>query len=332
LSRRRHALSALAAVTAALVAAAPAVAQGPPPPTSPSGATVETVAHGVTTPTSFAFAGATVFAGSGPNEDRKHNPNGKTGLFTLAGGAATKVPGTPGVVAGLAYQNGVLYISTFNRILAYRGWNGTTFSGHSVIARAAGKLPGFNGLAFGPNGRLYVGASLDAKSDAKKGPGRYANTVISMRPNGHRWLIVARGLRQPFQLTFPDGQTSPFVSDLAQETGRVPDDQVVVAKTGSNFGFPTCERRALSECPRFTKPFVLFPRHTSPMGIGSIGATLYLAQFGKQQVVSMPVAGGAATPFLTKFAAPVIGLATHEGFVYVGDLTGTIYRVAVPAA
>jgi glucose/arabinose dehydrogenase len=332
LSRRRLAIPALAAVTAALVAAAPAVAQGPPPPTSPSGATVETVAHGVTTPTSFAFAGTTVFAGSGPNDDRKHNPNGKTGLFTLAGGAATKIPGTPAVVAGLAYKDGVLYVSTFDRIVAYRGWNGTTFSGHRTIARAAGKLPGFNGLAFGPNGRLYVGASLNMKFDKVKSPGRYANTVISMRPNGHRWTIVARGLRQPFQLTFPDGQTSPFVSDLAQETGRVPDDQVVVAKRGSDFGFPTCGRRALTECPRFDKPLVLFPRHTSPMGIGSIGATLYVAQFGKQQVVSMPVAGGAATPFLTKFAAPVIGLATHEGYVYVGDLTGTIYRVAVPAA
>jgi Tfp pilus tip-associated adhesin PilY1 len=48
--------------------------------------------------------------------------------------------------------------------------------------------------------------------------------------------------------------------------------------------------------------------------------------------VSLPVAGGAATPFLTGFVAPVIALATHEGYVYVGDLTGTVYRVAVPAA
>jgi hypothetical protein len=68
------------------------------------------------------------------------------------------------------------------------------------------------------------------------------------------------------------------------------------------------------------------------MGVGVIGDTLYVAQFGKQRVVSMPVAGGTATPFLVGFAAPVIALNTHEGYVYVGDLTGTIYRVAVPAA
>jgi glucose/arabinose dehydrogenase len=280
---RHHVRAAVGAIVATIAVAAPAAAQGPPPPTAANGATVETLGHGVTTPTAFAFAGTTVFAGSGPNEDVKKNPHGQTGLFTLANGAATKVPGTPSVVFGLAYQDNVLYISTFRQIVAYRGWNGTRFSSHRVIARAGHKLPGFNGLAFGPNGRLYVGASLAEgnKYDASKGPGRYANTVISMRPNGHRWQIVARGLRQPFQLTFPDGKTSPYVSDLAQESGRIPDDQVVVAKRGSNFGFPTCGRRAMSDCPRFTKPLVLFPRHTSPMGIGSIGDTLYVAQFGK---------------------------------------------------
>ena len=157
-----------------------------------------------------------------------------------------------------------------------------------------------------------------------------------MRATGADLKIVARGLRQPFQLTFPAGATSPYVTDLAQDSGTIPLDQVVVAKQGSNFGFPSCVRVTENQCGSFAKPLVFLPKHASPMGIGSIGQTLYVALFQglqkeKPVVVSMPVAGGTPTPLVSGFVAPVVALNTNANYVYFGDLTGSLYRVAVAA-
>ncbi len=80
----------------------------------------------------------------------------------------------------------------------------------------------------------------------------------------------------------------------------------------------------------FGKAFVRFPDHTSPMGIGALGDTLYVALFGRLEVDTIPVAGGKPTPFLTKFAAPVVLTnVLPDGNLYAGDLTGFVYRVSV---
>ena len=98
---------------------------------------------------------------------------------------------------------------------------------------------------------------------------------------------------------------------------------------GTNTGFPNCP--AAATCSKYAKPFAKFPAHASPMGLGAIGNTLYVALFGGTgkgpEVVSIPAAGGKHTPVLTGFVAPVVALSTHAGMVYVGDLTGAIYSL-----
>jgi glucose/arabinose dehydrogenase len=316
----------LAAVAAALVLPGAAVAQGPPLPTAVNGHVVTRVATGVTTPTSFAFTGDTVFAGSGPAEEGP----GPTGLFTLANGKATKVPGTTQIVAGLAWHGDALYVSSFAKIIAYSGWDGTRFAHVKTIAHPL--KAGYNGLAFGPNGRLYVGVGFRDKYDPGRDPSLHAQSVISMTPSGKDVKTVATGLRQPFQLHFPAGAKHPYVGVLGQEKAPVPKDAIVVAKAGQHYGYPKCLFAVDSTCKGFDKPLVLLPKHASPMGITSIGVTLYVSLFGglgdrKPVVASLPVAGGKPTAFLTGFVAPVIALAQNAGKIYVGDLTGTIYSV-----
>lgn len=313
-------------VAAGLALPASAGAQGPPLPTAVSGNPVTRVASGVTTPTAFAFTGDTIFAGSGPDEQGK----GPTGLFTLAGGTATKVPGTPTWVAGLAWHDGRLYVSSFAKIIAYGGWNGTRFATATTIAKPL--KANYNGLAFGPDGRLYAGVSFREKYDPGRDPSRYAQSVISMTSTGHDVRTVARGLRQPFQLHFPSGAKAPYVGVLGQEKGKIPHDAIVVAKPGQDYGYPKCLFAVAGTCRGFAKPLVLLPRHASPMGITSIGSTLYVSLFGglgdgKAIVARLPVGGGTPKPFITGFVAPVIALAEHGGKIYVGDLTGSIYAV-----
>jgi glucose/arabinose dehydrogenase len=319
----------LAAAALLTLAVTTDAATAPPLPVAKGGQTVEVVGKGVPTPTAFAFDGETVFAGSGPDEG-----TGAGGLFVLSGGEAKLIANSPKFVFGLVWHGSALYVSTGPTIVAYEGWNGTAFSSNKTIYKNSKKgFPGFNGLAFGPDGRLYAGLALDEKHDHSKDPFPISQGVVSMTASGKGLKVIARGLRQPFQLTFPSGSSSPYVSVLGQDEGKAPRDQIVVAKTGSNFGFPSCVwlTEKAKACKRFDKPKIFLPPHTSPMGIGSIGKTLYVALFGgtdkHPEVVTIPTSGGKATPFLTGFPAPVIGLSINKGSLYVGDLTGTIYKI-----
>ena len=41
----------------------------------------------------------------------------------------------------------------------------------------------------------------------------------------------------------------------------------------------------------------------------------------------MPLSGGAVKTLITGFVAPVIGLGQHNRWLYVGELTGQVFRV-----
>jgi glucose/arabinose dehydrogenase len=324
-------LAALAAV-ASLAIVAGSGAAGPPLPKASNGNKVEVVGTGVPTPTAFAFAGSTVFAGSGPNEQS----GGPGGLFTVADGKATKVPDTPPIVFGLAWKSNKLYVSTGPTIVALEGWNGTAFSKETLVyANKKKGFPGFNGLAFGPEGRLYAGLALNPKYDHSADPFKPSQAVVSMTAAGKGFKVVAEGLRQPFQLAFPKGSKYPYVTVLGQDKGgKAPNDEVVVAKPGTNYGFPTCTwilPKQEKACEGFDEPAIFLPPHSSPMGIGTIGNTLYVSLFGGTgkgpEVIEMSTKGQ-PQPLLTGFAAPVIALGVNHGNVYVGDLTGSIYKVA----
>jgi glucose/arabinose dehydrogenase len=323
-------LAALVAVASFAIVGASGAA-GPPLPKASNGNTVEVVGTGVPTPTAFAFNGSTVFAASGPNEET----NGPGGLFTLADGKATKVPNTPPIIFGLAWKSETLYVSTGPTIVALSGWNGTTFSDESTVyANKKKGFPGFNGLAFGPEGRLYAGLALNPKFDHSADPFKPSQAVVSMTAAGKGLRVVAKGLRQPFQLNFPQGSKFPYVTVLGQDKGKAPNDEIVLAKPGQNYGFPTCTwilPQQKKACAGMNEPAIFLPPHTSPMGIGSIGKTLYVAFFGgtgKGPEVAEMSEKGQPRPLLTGFAAPVVGLGINEGDIYVGDLTGTIYKVA----
>jgi glucose/arabinose dehydrogenase len=333
--RRRYGVVLLAAIAAvtSLALVASSGAAGPPLPKATNGNAVEVIGTGVPTPTAFAFAGSTVFAASGPNE----STNGPGGLFTVAGGTATKVPNTPAVIFGLAWKSKELYVSTGPTIIALSGWNGTTFSGEKLIYASQKKgFPGFNGLAFGPEGRLYAGLTLNEKYEHSKDPFNPSQAVVSMTATGKGFKVVSSGIRQPFQLVFPQGSKYPYVTSLSQDKGKVPNDAILVAEPGDDFGFPTCtwlpaEMKKGGPCEGLAEPAIYLPPHASPMGIGAIGKTLYVSLFGGTgkgpEVVEMSEKGQ-PRPFLTGFAAPVIALGVNAGSIYVGDLTGSIYKVA----
>ena len=332
-------------VVASAASAAP-TAGGPPPPQGVGGAKVEQVAAGLHTPTSFAFGGGSVFEGDFGTESQGSAPPSGGGVYVLKGGTATLIPGSPTVVAGLAWHNGALFVSGGTltaqgpvwQLFKWSGWNGTTFAHQTAIYTAPQGFDGFNGIAFGANGRLYVGVDVGLTNGNDHGPANatpFLYDILSIHPNGQGLKVVATGIRQPWQFAFPHGSSSPFVSDLGQDSGaKNPPDFLLRVKPGDKYGFPSCNWIVASNCKNFAKPFKQFGPHTDLMGLAIIGQRLYVTSFlgttGKGpggEVLSMPISGGGLKPVVKGFVAPVVGLGARGRSLWVGELTGQVFRV-----
>jgi len=334
-----------AVITALLLLglAAPAASQaadGPPPlPKAADGAKVKRFATGVGIPTQIAFSGRNAFisgAAEGPY---------KGGVFVVRPGAkkAVKVPGTPKSAFGIVARGGKVYVSSGRKVIVFSRFDGKKFRGHKAIFTGPKSFTGFSGLAIGPDRRLYAGVTLNQKYDNSADPSKYGNSVVSMKLDGKNVKVVSKGLRQPWMMTFAPGIKDPFVSVLGpdQPAGNGAPDLIVKARPGADFGFPSCTWLTEAACDGLTEPLVRLeaqpgPKDSlnqqSPMGIGAIGSKLYVALFSGTaeagpQVMRMKTDGSGIKPFLTGFVAPVLSVSTHKGFVYAGDLTGSIYKV-----
>jgi glucose/arabinose dehydrogenase len=340
---RWHAKAAGATIAAATVLVASAQGAGaPPPPAGQNGATVEQFAAGLATPTAFAFGDGTVFEGDGGPE--KGPPAG--GVYTLVGGKGVKLAGSPAFVGGLSFHDGTLYVSggvvagkgATWEIQAWSGWNGATFASRKVIWTGPKKLDGLNGIAFAPGGRLLVGIDVGLTDNNDHGPANLTPDVydiLSMSATGKNVKVYARGIRQPWQMVFAPGSSTPLVSDLGPDKGtKNPPDYVLKVHPGDDYGFPKCNGTVAAACEGFTKPFKVFGPHTDIMGLAIIGKTLYMTSFtgvdGKGpggEVLSMPLDGGPVTTVATGFVAPTVGLGESGGSLYVGELTGQVFKV-----
>jgi glucose/arabinose dehydrogenase len=287
---------------------------------------VTIVARGVPTPTEFAVLAGRLFAAGYGDE---HDPDVNGGVYVLDGGKATRVPGSPQHVYGIAAARNTLYLSTGQALLAWSGWDGTRFRKTRVIRTPDG-YGSFRGPAVGPDGLIYVGAETDPKPSAAPTP--TSSSFVSVDPATGSTSVIANGIRQPWQPVFLPGRALPLVSALNQDDlgPKRPLDYLLAIERGAHYGFPTCPANP-STCANYDQPLVKLPPHSSPMGLGYLNGKLYVALYGGlgsgPVVVSMPPGGGTPTPFLSGFPAGVIALGIVGGDLYTGDQSGVIYRV-----
>jgi glucose/arabinose dehydrogenase len=339
---RVTALAVMASAALGLGATVAGAAGPPPPPKATGGQTVTQVAAGLQTPTSFAFGAGRVFEGDGGAETSKV-PNG--GVYLLSGGAGVKLAGSPQFVSGLAWNKGALYVAggTITKkgvawqLQRWSGFNGTTFAKRTAIWTAPKGFAGTNGIAFGPNGRLYLGVDVGLTNNNDHGPAKtpYVYDILSLKANGRGLKVFATGMRQPWQMAFAKGSGAPYVSNLGQDKGaKNPPDFVLRVHQGDNYGFPKCNWTKGSPCKGYSKPFTMFAPHTDIMGMAIIGKRLYMTSFmgpGAKgpggEVLSMSLKGGATKPLVTGFVAPTVGLGTDGHSLYIGELTGQVFKV-----
>ncbi|HZU60955.1 MAG TPA: hypothetical protein VE983_08315, partial [Solirubrobacteraceae bacterium] len=281
----------------------------------------ELVARYVGIPTAFAFSPHQVFMSDGTL-----NPLGIGGVYVLKHGQARRLAHSPPFAFGLAWRNRTLFISAGRELLAWRGWTGRKFLRRRTIYRAPAGFTGFTGLAFGPNGRLYVGVAKGNGNGPSSGTSPYSYDILSMTTDGAQVGIEAQGIREPWQLAFPAGSISPLVTDLGQISGARPaPDLLLRVRRGQNYGFPTCNWAQTSLCRGFARPIRLFAAHSDPMGLAVVGQRLYLSEFGVRtpaRVISLPLSGvGGPHVALSGFSGQrhIEGLGADGGWIYVGE-------------
>jgi glucose/arabinose dehydrogenase len=326
-----------ASLVAFAVLGSAALAAAPPTLKVANGGKAELVASNVATPTAFAFGDGKVFYSDGTPPSVVP---GIGGVYVINNGTSTRLPGSPAFSFGVVWRNGTLYVSAINKLLAWSGWNGSTFTKQRTLYTAPKDFPGFNGLALGADGRLYAGVDVGQVNDHGPAKAPFQYDILSFTTAGKGVKVVASGIRQPWQFAFPKGSSSPFVSNLGQDMptaiGDKAPDYLLRVHKGDRYGFPKCNWVSKRACNGFTKPIRFFKPHTDPMGLGIVGNRLYISEFGAAtppRVVSMPLAGGAVKPFATGFTANVVGLGVNHGWVYVAQTAssatslGFIFRI-----
>ena len=198
----------------------------------------------------------------------------------------------------------------------------TTFTKRKAIYTAPKAFQGFNGIAFGPDGRLYVGVDVGLLNGNDHGPAKtpFVYDILSIKPNGKGLKVFASGMRQPWQMVFPKGSSSPLVSDLGQDKGaKNPPDFILQGQAGRQLRVPECNQTVASKCKGFAKPFKKFGPHTDIMGMTIIGKTLYMTSFlgrtaRRGEILSMPLrAARSRSSTELRRRIPNVGLGVRVG-------------------
>ena len=270
-----------------------AVHEAPATPRAPD-ATITTVATKIGRPTNITFDPAgRMWTTAGGNFKTASD-----GVWVSENGRSRQAVKGLDTALGLAWHGGELFVSSRHhpyrdksradgRIDAYSGWTGTRFTRRrAVITNLPAGLHGPDSIVSGPDGRLYVGAG--SKTNAGPETLARAGTVIAFQPRGGKQIIEARGLRNPYGLTFVPNTTTLLVTDNQRDDlgdNRPPEELNAFDVDGPvpHFGFHRCPPSCGSSA--FTRPLANLPAHASSDGVAVIdwpglGLTAFIAQNG----------------------------------------------------
>lgn len=306
----------------------------------PTGMSAYVYATGLTNASAFAFdpEGRLWVATAGYSDE------GTDGVYLVPSPGATPVKIVDGLSTplGLLWNQGSLYISSADGVVAYAGFSGTSFASRRTIVGFPTGTGELNGIALGPNGRIVLGIS--APCDSCDPTAEWSASVVSFLPDGSDLRVEASGIRAPVGLAYYPGTSDLFVTmnqrdDLGEAT---PGDWLAVVSRGQDWGFPACYGQGGSACTGSPAPTAVLDKHAAVSGVaivaGGLGATIgpsaLVAEWAQGKVLRVALEHngaawhGAVTTFLSGLQQPVPVVVGPDGAVFVGDWgTGTVYRI-----
>lgn len=265
----------------------------------------------------------------------------------------TKWAGGFDLLVGLAWYQDELYCASAGKIEALRDsdGDGVAESRRTVVDN----LPALilrphsnNGLAFGPDNRLYFGVGSTTNGEVESE--RLAATILSVKPDGSDLQVYARGLGNTFDVAFNSegalfgGDNAPSVAPGEEEA---PDEFNFLTKDG-NYGYPYY----FGDPPNnggTRGALVSFPPHSVPTGVTFYSGDTYPPIYRDSAFITLWKTGDIAhievgqtsngeylartTTFASGFLYPIDVITGPDGNLYIADFgTTAIFRVTYGGA
>jgi glucose/arabinose dehydrogenase len=201
---------------------------------------------------------------------------------------------------------------------------------------------GNNGIAFGPDGRLYfaVGSTANAAPETY----RWAASVLSVNPDGSDLRVFATGVRNPYDLAF-NAHGDLFATDNGPTGNDIfPPDRFDHIIEGEDYGFPKYDFLP-DPASNSREPVAVFPVHSSADGVTFYESDQFPAAYRGNAFVALWNSGsiarvemartednsylGRVTLFATGFARPIDVTVGPDGSLYMADFeSSSIYRIS----
>ncbi|HEY4331935.1 MAG TPA: hypothetical protein VGM78_05180 [Ilumatobacteraceae bacterium] len=270
--------------------------------------------------------------------------DGTDGVYvvTAAGATPTKVIAGEHTVLGLLWVGNELFVASKASVVAYSGFDGTSFASHRTVIAFPSDVGEVNALALSASGRIVVGVS--SSCDACTPTEKYSAGIMSFLPDGTDLQVYASDIRAAVGLAFYPG-TDTLLATMNQRDDlgdATPGDWLSVVSEGQSWGFPDCYGQGGS-CATEPGPIAVLDKHAAVSDVAvvtgqlgtSVGDAAIVAEWatGKLLAVSLDpsdlAATSTATVFLTGVAKPVAVVVGPDGALYTGDwASGTLYRIA----
>src|SRR5262245_34801644 len=203
--------------------------------TAPPGVKVAVWATGLSNPTAMTF---------GPDGRLYVAELGGQVLALAAAADKTRMTFATGLESplGLAFYNADLYVGRRGGVTRLTDTNGDGVADQTVTVLDG--LPALrhqtDGLAFGPDGRLYIGQGTTSDR-GETGIVKLEGSILVAERDGSGLRVFASGTRNPYGVAFLPGASTLFAVDNGRDVpaSGVPDElnQII---DGGNYGWPDC--------------------------------------------------------------------------------------------
>ena len=200
--------------------------------------------------------------------------------------------------AGVAYNNGALYVMAIDKVLRYDGIDANA-NAQPVDLTARFNLPpeqhhNWKYIAFGPDGKLYVPFGAPCNICL---PGEPYAQIRRYNADGSNMEVVARGVRNSVGFAWHPVTREMWFTDHGRDWmgDDGPEDELNrLTRVGQNFGFPFCHANGIADrdvrrdrpCDGVTLPVATMGPHAAAMGVHFYTGNMFPQQYRNVMLVA----------------------------------------------